>query len=58
MLNFFIPHVQAAGEVESMKILDWMNDPVSFTSLVVMQPRRKVKSDWMAGSARLSRLFM
>ena len=58
MLNLFIPHVRAAVGVDSMEMLDGMEVPVSFTSLLVMQPRRKVRIAWMAGLARFSRLLM
>ena len=58
MLNLFIPHVIAAGGVESMKTLDGMKVPVSFTSLLVMQTRSKVRITWTAGLERLSRFLM
>ena len=58
MLNLFIPHVRASGGFESMKIMDGMKFPVLFTSMLVMQPRRKMRSAWLAGSERLSRVLM
>ena len=58
MLNLFRPQMRAAGGVDSMKTLDGMNFPVPFTSLMVMKPRRKVRSAWMAGLERLSRVLM
>ena len=58
MLNLFRPHVQAAGGFESMKIMDGMKFPISFTNLLVMQPHRKVMSAWTAGSTRLSRVLI
>ena len=58
MFNLFRPHVQDAGGVESTKTLDGMNFPVSFISVLVMQPHRKVRSAQMAGLARLSRVLM
>ena len=50
--------MQAAGGVDSMKMLDGMKFPVSFTSLLVMQPRRKVRSACMAGLERFSRVLI
>ena len=50
--------MRAAGGVDSMKTLDGMKVTVSFTSLLVMQPCRKVRSAWMDGLARLSRVLM
>ena len=44
MLNLFRPHVRAADGFESMKNLYGMKVTVSFTSLLVIQPRRKVRS--------------
>ena len=58
MLNFFSPHVRSAGGVEPMNTLYRMNVLVSFTSLLVIQPRRKVRSAWIAGSERLYRILM
>ena len=58
MLNLFRPHLRATDGVEYMKILVGIKFPVSFTSLLVMLPRRKVNSAWMAGSATLSRVLM
>ena len=58
MLNLFRPHVRAAVGVESMKTLDGMKVPVPFTSLLVIQPRRKVRSAWTAGLEKLSRVLM
>ena len=58
MLNLFRPHVRAAGVVYSINTLDGMKVPTSFTSLLVMQLRRKVRGAWMAGSERLSRVLM
>ena len=58
MLNLFIPHVRAAGGFDSTKTLDGTKVPVSFISMLVMQPHRKVRSAWMAGLERLSRVLM
>ena len=58
MLNLFRPHVRAPGGVESMKKMDGMKFPVSFTSLLVIQPCRKVRSACMYGSERLSRVLI
>ena len=58
MVNLFRLNVQASGEVESMKTMDGMKVPVSFTNLLVMQSRRNVTTAWMVGLERLSRLFM
>ena len=58
MLNLFGHQVRAAGGVDSMKTLDGMKVPVSFTSLVFMQPRRKVRSAWMTGLERFFRVSM
>ena len=44
--------------VYSINTLDGMKVPTSFTSLLVMQLRRKVRGAWMAGSERLSRVLM
>ena len=48
----------AAGGFDFMKKLDGMKVPVSFTSLVVIQPRRKVKSACTDGLARSGRALM
>ena len=53
MLNLFRPHVQSAYRVDSMKTLYEIKVPMSFTSLMVMQPRREIMSDWMADSAKV-----
>ena len=58
VLNLFRPHVQAVGAVDSMKTIDGMKVPVSFTSLLVIQPRRKVRRSLIAGSEILSRVLM
>ena len=58
MLNLFISNVQDAGGVESMHTLDRMKVLVSFTSLLVMQPHRKVRSAWTVSLARLYRVLM
>ena len=58
MLNSFIPHIYDAVGVSSMKIIDWMEVPVLFTSLLFIHPCMKVRSAWMAGSFRLSRVLM
>ena len=58
MLNLFRPHVRDAGGIDSMKMLDGMKVPMSFISLLVIQTCRKVRSAWMAGLARLSRILM
>ena len=58
VLNFFSPNVRAEYGVESMKTLDRMKVPVSFTIMLFIQPRRKVRSSWMAGLARFSRFLI
>ena len=58
MLNLFRPHVRSAGGVDFIKMVYRMKVPMSFTSLLVLKPHRKVRSAWMAGSARLSRVLM
>ena len=58
MLNLFRPHVRATGGFESMKMLYRMKVPVSFSSLLVMQPHRKVRSAWTASLERLSRVLI
>ena len=58
MLNLFRPYLQYTGGVESMKTLGGMKVPVSFTIILVMQPRRKMRIDWMAGLAILSRSLL
>ena len=58
MFNFFRPHVRDAGGIESMQTLGRMEVCVSFRSLLIIQPRRKVRSDWMAGLERLSKVLM
>ena len=51
LLNFFRTHVRAAGGVASMNTLDGMKVPMSFSSILVMHPRRKARSAWLAGSS-------
>ena len=58
MLNSFRPHLWASGGVEYMKTLDSMKVTISFTSLLFMQPNRKVRSAWTAGSESFSRFLM
>ena len=58
MLNFSRPHVRASVGVDPMKTLGGMKVPMLFTSLLAIQPRRKVRSAWMAGLASLSRFLM
>ena len=58
VLHSFIPHVCAAVGVDSMKTMDGMKVPVSFTSLLVIHSHSKVSSSWMDGFLRLSRVFM
>ena len=53
VFNLFRPHMRAASGVDSTKTLDGMKIPVSFRSLLVIQPRRKVRSDWMAGFGKV-----
>ena len=48
----------AVGGFETMKTMDRMKVTVSFTSLLVMQTRRKVRSAWTTGLARFSRFLM
>ena len=48
MLSVFRPDVQDTGGVDSMETLDGMKFLISFTSLLVIQPRRKVRSVWIA----------
>ena len=50
--------MRAAGGIESMKMLDRMKVPVSFTILVVIQPRRNVRSAWTAGLESPGRVLM
>ena len=58
MLNLFSPQVRATCGVDSMKTLGGIKVPVSFTSLMLIKPRRKVRSAWMAVLSRLSRILM
>ena len=58
MLSLFSHNLQAEGGVDFMKTLDRMKVIVSFTSILVIQPRRKVRSAWMAGLARFYRFFI
>ena len=51
-------HVHAAGGVDYMKTLDRMKVCVSFRILLIIQPRRKVRSEWMAGLSRLYRVLI
>ena len=58
VLNALSPHLHASVGVASIKTLVGMKFPMSFKSLLVMQPSRKVRSSWMAGLARFSRVFI
>ena len=51
VLNLFRTHVRAAVGVASMNILDGMKVTISLTSMLVMHPRRKARSAWLAGSS-------
>ena len=50
--------MHAAGGVDYMKTLDRMKVSMTFTSLLVIQPRRKASSACIAGLLRLSRVLM
>ena len=50
--------MRAEVRIESMKMLDRMKVPVSFTIMMVIQPRRNVRSSCTAGSVRSGRVLM
>ena len=58
MLNFFRPHVRATNGFDSIKTLDGMKFLLLSTSLLVIQPCRKVRSVWMVGLEFFSRILM